>query len=61
MNIDHLLGMTLESCQIPDIEEVPWTPERTDKWQLENRLLRIARGDFSRSDTPVNVPFVWKD
>lgn len=45
----------------PEWKDSPSTPEANDQWQLENRLLRIARGDFSRSDTPVNEPFVWKD
>jgi hypothetical protein len=61
MNIDHLLSMTFEDCVIPAAVERYCSPDINDQWQLENHRMRVERGDFSRSERPVDEPFVWKD
>ncbi len=57
----YSLDLVLPMGSPPEWEDSSSTPEENDQWQLENHLMRIARGDLSRSDTPVDVPFVWKD
>lgn len=56
----HILNLALPDGEItePKNEHIG-TPEENDAWHLENMRLRHARGDFSRSDTPVNVMFEW--
>jgi len=55
----HLLDMELPDGVMPEIAEKVSTPEMNDAWHLENHRLRIERGDFSRSETPVDVLFEW--
>lgn len=55
------LDLVLPVGPSPDWEDSPSTPEANDQWQLENHRMRIERGDFSRSERPVDEPFVWKD
>jgi hypothetical protein len=56
----HLLEMELPDGNMPHLPEVTVTPEVNDAWHLENLRLRRERGDFKRSETPVNVPFEMK-
>jgi hypothetical protein len=46
---------------IPDLPNKIGTPESNDEWHKENHLLRLERGDTSRSATPVNAPFIWDE
>ncbi|MFO1483061.1 MAG: hypothetical protein U1F71_06810 [Verrucomicrobiaceae bacterium] len=55
-----LLEMELPDGLIPLDEKNTATPEENDAWQWENIRLRWERGDFSRSDTPVEVQFEIK-
>lgn len=55
-----LLNLELPVGHIPANERDTATSEQNDAWQWENTRLRWERGDFSRSDTPVNVMFEWK-
>lgn len=53
----HIPDMELPDGQLPPLPEVQATPEVNDAWHLENHRLRVERGDFERSDTPVEVRF----
>jgi hypothetical protein len=41
--------------------ERPRSSEENDAWIQRERLIRYERGDFTKSDKPVAVPFVFKD
>lgn len=56
----HLLDLELPAGCIPTAGKEAATPEQNDAWQWENTRMRWERGDFSRSDTPVNVMFEIK-
>ncbi len=53
----HIFNLELPSGEIPILFDRPVTSEENDQWQLDNNRLRWERGDFSRSDTPVEVMF----
>jgi len=53
----YILEMELPDGDIPVLQETVASPEENDAWQMENARLRWERGDYSRSDTPVNVMF----
>lgn len=56
----HLLDLELPVGRIPMAGKEVATPEQNDAWQWENTRMRWERGDFSRSDTPVDVMFEIK-
>lgn len=55
-----LFELELPDGRIPMDGKDDATPEENDAWQWENTLLRWRRGDFSRSETPVDVMFEIK-
>jgi hypothetical protein len=57
----NVLEMELPNGIIPTPRQQIATPEDNDLWHQENHRLRRLRGDFSRSQTPVNVPFVMEE
>ncbi|HBJ86552.1 MAG TPA: hypothetical protein DDZ88_22390 [Verrucomicrobiales bacterium] len=59
-SLADLLDLELPAGRIPTDEKDTATPEQNDAWQWENTRMRWERGDFSRSDTPVNVMFEIK-
>ncbi len=57
MTPDDLPDFELPEGNPPVFPDRKATPEEIDAWHMENHRLRIARGDFARSFTPVDVPF----
>ena len=56
----YILELDLPVGVIPAMRDDSATPEQNDAWQWENNRMRWDRGDFSRSDTPVEVMFEIK-
>ncbi len=54
---DDLLNLDLPEGKQPEVPQRTATPEENDQWQMDNARLRSARGDNTRSATPVNVMF----
>jgi len=57
MNPD-LLDLDLPEGEVPELPARPVDPLETERWQRENRRLRLLRGDRSPGFTPVGEPFV---
>ena len=55
---ESLLSLNLPTGEFPSAPVRPTNADITEAWQQENRRLRHERGDFARSDTPVDVPFI---
>lgn len=56
-----LFDLKLPEGMVPDLEASPIDPLETERWQRENRRLRLLRGDCSSEFCPVEVPFVMTD
>ena len=60
MNPD-LLDLELPIGEIPELAPRHCSAEQNDHWQLENRRLRLLRGDDNSGLYPVPIPFTMED
>jgi hypothetical protein len=56
MNRD-LLDLDLPFGEFPDLSPRKSSPEENDAWHLQNRKMRLLRGDTDSGFSPVNAFF----
>lgn len=54
----ELFDLDLPEGEVPEAPARPVDPMETERWQMENRRLRLLRGDHSGGFCPVDLPFV---
>lgn len=59
MNPD-LLELDLPFGEVPDLSPRERSPEENDRWQMENRRLRLSRGDRDSGFLPSGEPFTME-
>ena len=55
------LDLNLPVASASQRQERPRSSEENDAWIQRERLIHYERGDFTKSDKPVAVPFIFKD
>jgi hypothetical protein len=60
MNTD-LLELDLPFGEFPDLSPRQSSPEENDAWHLENRKMRLLRGDTDSEFSPVNAFFSMEE